>query len=282
MHVNSHSPIVINSLLNQNQLILKTSVDNNEKLRLWKIIKPILAESAHAIVLNLGVLAFLATPISIPLLTVSVVTSLGLSCLSAWRDCARRQTAISKKTENLLTATHILSRASIVDTLGLSKPNILIHEGGHFLAAKALFKGSNPKIWVKPYQGGGTSYTASNRLTFLGKIFGKGGSKMVVAGAGLAASTLFICSELAVAHKIRKTHPKLSQYMNLHAICHLFHEVIYGLTAFFASKKDLGHDLVHLWTIGKIHPAIPISLLITLPLIEMLALRHMAKSHVVP
>lgn len=270
MSINSHSPIVCNTLLNQDLAISKTKSSTDKKVawRVWQVVKPVFLESFVSVTLNLGVLSFFATPVSIPLFVASVAASLGLSVLFAWRDFSRQQKMASKETNRQLKATQLLSKGAIVNTVGLSKPNIIIHESGHFLAAKILFKESHPKIWINPFQGGGTSYTASNRLTCLGRMFGKSGSMLVTAAAGLAASTLYICSELAIAHKMQKKHPNVSQYMNLHAISHLFNEVLYGLTAFVASKKDLGHDLVRLWCTGGIHPAIPIGLLIAFPLID--------------
>lgn len=268
MLINSISNTTDNTLLNQN-LQKKLSIAHNIKtLSVWEVAKPILSESFSAIALNLGVMTFFATPVSIPILTASVVTSLVLSGLLTWRDAKRQPKNFSNITQQQLSTTQLIARGSLVNVMGLSNPNIFIHESGHFWMAKLLFKHSNPKVWVSPFQGGVTSYTASTRLTGLGQLFGKSGSMLVTAASGLVASTLFVCSELAVAHKIRKTRPNLSQYMNLHAITHLFNEVIYGLMAFVASKKDLGHDLVHLWRVGGIHPAIPICAMIALPLIE--------------
>lgn len=272
MKINLQSPTNSSLSININETI-PSSKEEAANIRVWNFVKPIFSESLYAIALNLVVIPFYATPISIPLLTISVITSLSISCLFAFRDSLQKLKEVSKQTENAMSATQILSRGAIVDNLGLSKPNILIHELGHYAAAGLCFKDPKAKIMINPYQGGGTSYTASNRLTPLGKLFGKSGSMLVNAAAGLVSSTVFICSELAIAHKIQKTHPNASQYMNLHAISHLFHEVIYGLSVFFASKQDLSHDLMRLWKVGGIHPALPIGLLIAIPLIQVIAMK---------
>lgn len=235
--------------------------------RVWEVVKRVLPEFVLSLTLNIGAMVFFATPMSIPLMNVAMIGSLALGCIFAARDLARKK-QLSDQTENQLQTVQVLSRGSIVNTVGLSGPNIWIHEGGHALAATAFFKNARAKIWVKPFHGGSTSYTASNRLTWLGSFLGKHSAMMVTAAAGLIASTVFAMCELGIAHKCQDNHPTLSQYLNLHAITYLFHEAMYGLSAFIASKQDLGHDLVRLWQVGGVHPLIPVVAIVALPLLQ--------------
>lgn len=261
----SQPPISSTDFINVISPVCKDSTPQ----RIASAVKGALPEFALSIGLNLGAMAFFATPMSIPMMSGVVIGSMALSCVFTVHDISCQKIRPSSKTKNQLEATRMLSRGSIVNTVGWSGPNLWIHELGHALSATALFKNSQAKIWVRPFQGGATSYTASNRLTAVGKLLGKHRAMMVTAAAGLAASTIFVMSELGLASKCKKSHPAISQYLNLHASAFLFNEAIYGLTAFLASKKDLGHDLVRLWQVGGVHPAIPIAVIVGLPLMQL-------------
>ena len=42
---------------------------------------------------------------------------------------------------------------------------------------------------------------------------------------------------------------------------------------FFVSHKELAHDFVSMWKFGGIHPIIPISMMVSLPLFELAILK---------
>lgn len=244
--------------------------------RVSGVMQRILPEFGMSLGINCAAMAFFATPLSIPLFSFMMIASFALSVIiishnpsrDPSRDLSRGKDGVDEVGSRQLRATQILSRASMMNTLGWSGPNIYIHESGHVVAAITFFKNPRVQMWVRPFQGGSTTYTASNRLTRIGMLLGKQRAMLVTAAAGLVASTVFVMCELGVANRYRKTNPGLSQYLNLHAVTYIFNEVVYGMTAFLASKSDLGHDLVRLWRIGGVHPLIPIVAMIALPLIQ--------------
>lgn len=148
--------------------------------------------------------------------------------------------------------------------------DVVIHEGGHALAASALYKNANPKITVMPLQGGVTTFWI-NGLTKVGKFFGEKGSRLIVAGAGPAAAVLADTIHIGVAHVIRKTHPTLSSYLKITAIISLIGHVMYALSALSIKQQMPGHDFVALW-MGGIHPVASIVAMVALPLIVKLGL----------
>lgn len=241
---------------------------NNLAKRVGMVMKRVLPELVLSLSLNFAAMAFFATPMSIPLLSLMLIGSFALGCIFGLKDSSRSKNKLSGEMEDPMRGTRILSRTSIVNTIGWSGPNLWIHESGHAISATALFKEAQVKMWVKPFQGGATTYTASHRLTQIGQWFGKSRAMLVTAAAGLAASTIFVMSELGIANKCKKSNPTISQYLKLHAFTTIFNEAVYGLTAFLASRADLGHDLVRLWRVGGIHPLIPIIAVVALPLIQ--------------
>lgn len=148
--------------------------------------------------------------------------------------------------------------------------DVVIHEGGHALAASALYKNANPQITVMPLQGGVTSFWI-NGLTKVGKFFGEKGSRLIVAGAGPAAAVLADSIQIGVAHVIKKTHPTMSRYLKVTAIFSLFGHVMYALSALSTKQQMPGHDFVALW-MGGIHPVASIVAMVALPLIVKLGL----------
>lgn len=244
----------------ENQRVSKK--DESQLLTVGSIARRIFPEIALAFSLNYAVVNFVAIPLTVPLFTLALATTLAAGCIALAYDYYRKK-GIEKER---MQAVQKLSRISIVNTVGLAGPNIVIHESGHALAASALFKNAQPLIEIDPFNGGATSYAISYGLTRWGNFLGQRQAMLVIAAAGLIASTIFALFEFGLAHKLQHSYPLLSQYLNLHGISQILNEVIYGLTAFFADKIELGHDFIYLWQMGEIHPLIPIALIIAIPL----------------
>lgn len=243
--------------------------------RAWEICRiaaKALAELAIALSLNLAVMAFFATPLTIPLFTSALAGAMvSVIVKTAW-DLYRSK----KNPEQAQAPTPILDKAadttaklSLINTVGLAGPNVAIHEAGHAAAAMAFFKDAKPEIKIFPFRGGQTSYTISNGMTKLGKLLGERGAILFGAAAGMMASTIFAMIEFGAAFGLKEKYPRISEFMNIHAVCQLLNEVVYGATAFLASRFDFSHDFVYLWRAGGIHPLIPIALIIALPLLEL-------------
>lgn len=158
-----------------------------------------------------------------------------------------------------------LGRFSLVNTLTL-KLNHYIHEWGHAGAALACFKKAEPVVIANSIFGH-TEYNISYGLTRLGTLLGKERSRLVVTASGLAMPVFCAMAELLAAHRLKR-HPKWQLLLRYHAISQLAEVFFYGLSSFYANRGKECHDFIHLWNKGGIHPIIPITLEIALPLAE--------------
>jgi hypothetical protein len=244
--------------------------------KIWSVAGKAFLEISIVLAINCAVITFIAIPMTIPILTSAlisgIVTCAVKTALELYLQRKDKEQRIKESVDNV----QHLARISLIDTIGLAGPNIAIHEVGHAAAVLTCFRNPQPEIHILPFKGGMTGYTISNGLTRLGKFLGNHHSLMFVAAGGMLASTIFALFEFAIADKIKDIYPMISQFMNYHAILQLFGEVLYGITAFVASKTDLSHDFVHLWMTGGIHPLIPIALIIALPLAEIALMKCLA------
>lgn len=238
-----------------------------------------LKELVIAFAFNLTILAFTAAPVlSIPVLTSALIGALaGVIVSTAWdiyrnnkvKDANFKQ---QLSLELIAAKTDKVAHLAIANAVGMSGPNIAIHEGGHALSAMAFFKNSKPSIEITPFVGGQTSYEISG-LTRLGRLIGEEKACLFTAAGGLLASTVFVMFEIACAHGLKDSYPTISECLNYHAMTQLMNEVIYGLTALFISHIDLAHDFVYLHQMGGIHPLVVIAVIIALPLAEICLLK---------
>lgn len=240
---------------------------SNSNQYLYQIVKPILIELGAAIAINAAVIAFFPATLSVTLITAGLVSYALPNLIYTVHAIYNGIITSEKDLDGKLRKTQLLSRLSLANIMGAAGPNLIIHEAGHALAAYNLFKNARPRFWIRYFEGGATTYTISNKLTALGSLLGKQHCILLIAAAGVIASTIFVMFEMTASRKLGRQHSILSEYMKLHAISYLFNEVCYGLTAFRASKKDLGHDFVCLWQKGGIHPLVPITAMIVLPVL---------------
>lgn len=155
------------------------------------------------------------------------------------------------------------ARLSIINTFTL-KLNHYIHEYGHALTALCTFVDSDPKVHAD-FRGGSTTYITSYGLTTLGKLLGEERSKLLIAAAGPLASVLFGSAEIALSTMVDQNHPLMAELLSDHGFVQIAETMLYGLSAFTASKMNLGHDFIFLWQYGGIHPVVPL-LIMTLAL----------------
>lgn len=225
-----------------------------------------------AIAVNFAVITFVAAPLSITLMTGIVLSTIATEIIYCAYEIYKRKNMVDNIQKSAQISSGIAT-ASIINAVGLSGPNILIHETGHALAAHATFQAAMPEISIAPFRGGATTYVISNGLTKLGKFLGRHEALLIVTAAGMAASTLFALFEFAIADRIKEVYPVISEYLTDHAIFQLLNEILYGLTAFIVSRAELSHDFICLWQCGGIHPLIPITFMIALPLLEIAVLK---------
>lgn len=227
-----------------------------------------LCELGSAIALNSLTITFFAIPLSSPLSMLLLGNLLVLSTVpviikTIW-DFFQNN---SSKDDLLMWNVQHLASISIFNDIGLAGIIPLIHELGHATSAWICFKNPKIEINVKPYQNGSTSYYIS-KLTHFGSILGKNNALLLTTAAGMMASTFFGMCEIGLAECIKEKCPTLSQCLNYHAIVQILNDIIYGLMSLLSQRTDLTNDFIRLWNLGGIHPLIPITAMIALPLLE--------------
>lgn len=143
--------------------------------------------------------------------------------------------------------------------------DLIVHEGGHALAAHILIKNPRTKITIVPTQGGQTSYRIG-ALTKIGEFFGRNKSKLIIAAAGPAAAVVTATFTLGVSLSIRKSNPELSRYLKVIAVDSIAQQAFYALSALWVSATNKGHDFLQLMA-GGIHPAVAVIAIVALPII---------------
>lgn len=147
--------------------------------------------------------------------------------------------------------------------------DLVTHEGGHALAALALYKNPRPIISLEakqPFSVGGVTSIYPQKLSSLGKKIGAKNASTIMGAAGAALSLVFSTVNIVIAHKLKKSHPRLSLYFLSAAITSIARHVIYALSALWTARKDLAHDFIRIWA-GGVHPIISAITIIALPLI---------------
>lgn len=143
----------------------------------------------------------------------------------------------------------------------------LIHESGHFVAAKMLFKGF-PKIRLIPFHGGYTQFS-SKTLTHFGSFLGYRRSifALTIAGSAIQALAASVC--LAVGLVERPSHPTLSLYLVGLSLTAFYSIADYASSALTTTSQDLAHDFIRLKTLG-LHPAVALAAIVAVPVILIL------------
>lgn len=235
----------------------------------------VFAELSLSIALNCAVMLFTATPISIPALTLIAITALiGVGVRMIFE--AQFDDNNDDFDACMPPIGEVVGRLTIVNTLGMSSLNILIHEAGHALSAWMCFIKPNIKIHLDYFVHGDTSFTVSNGLTRFGNYLGKHNAITLFRGAGLICSTVFAMTEIAAAFFVKDSCPQASLTLNCHAFSQIANDVLYGLAALTSNGFNVRNDYLALWKIGGIHPLIPMTLMIALPVIQYCALKYVA------
>lgn len=167
-----------------------------------------------------------------------------------------------------------LPQLSLMLLANISYPFFIIHEYGHFFSALACFKQTRyPNVKIKPFFKGSTGFAISHGLTLFGEKLGQKWALTFVQAAGLGSSTVCAMTEFGLSSRIKEKTPILSHLLDLHGKVQIFHDVIYGLSAFKTSRFDNSHDLKAIWDNTGINPLIPVSIAVGLPLLQKYLLR---------
>lgn len=142
---------------------------------------------------------------------------------------------------------------------------ILVHEGGHFLAAHLVYQNARPSIEIFPLKSEGATKHFPGALSKIGNIFGKTNSDLFVTIGGPLAGSLLALTDLGIAHYVKDSHRELRSYLITTAIANVAGHAIYAISALWMNKP--GHDFVKIWKVGGIHPITATVAIIALPAI---------------
>lgn len=143
----------------------------------------------------------------------------------------------------------------------------LIHETGHFCAAKLLFKGRH-QIQIIPFIGGCTKWS-TRQLTSIGLRLGYRHSILLITLAGTALALLAAGVMLIAGLTLRHSYPQASSCLAAIGLFPFLHHAEYALSALWSSPTDLGHDFVRLKTFG-IQPIAAVIAILSIPTILVL------------
>lgn len=148
---------------------------------------------------------------------------------------------------------------------------ILVHEGGHYVAATCLFD-TPAKMVLFPFDKAVTQFSL-RRLRPLGNSLGRKLSVMITTAAGAGISIVTSMFQLVAAHKCRSSHPELSRYLKMTAFFNVMNHAGYALSSFWTSlKAKPGHDFLLLQKIAGISPIVACIVIVALPLMVQLGL----------
>ena len=258
------------------------SVESDLCQRSDSVAKRIIPELGLALLATALVISFAAVSFNAFILGAGLATAIGIASIEIGYKIYKKESL--DDVSNTLDGVQHLTKASVVTTIGSAGLNVAIHESGHAVMALSCFKKANPHISMNPFGGGSTSYIIGHGLTDFGKIFGKDGARALCAAAGMMSSTLCALFEFGLAYQLKESNPALAECLTINGCMQIVQEVAYGITTFFVSHKDLGHDFIAMWKFGGIHPLIPIAMMVALPLFELAILKWLKsrdKSHLV-
>lgn len=234
--------------------------------KLHSVALPIFAKLGCALGMISAVMAFSVVPVSVSAAAMMLVGAVAATAL----ELAVRLTSSKPPTGGDLKAEGIASKASsyaVGSTVASGYTGIALHEAGHATAALACFKGADPRITINPFKGGSTSFVTSGPLTGLGQRLGLRGSMMFITAAGMLASVVTATALIVLGTRVSEEMPTMGDLMTMHGVAQIVNEVSYGISTFFLQHMTLSHDFYRLWVIGGIHPAIPLAVLITVPIV---------------
>jgi hypothetical protein len=242
--------------------------ESKVRQRIRQIAVPIFKKLALAFTLSATLISFGIRPFSVMLLagaSAAILVDAGVRFLAT--------RTLFGDNLSMLRRFNQLADLIFVNLLGLAGPSFVIHELGHALAAELLLKDPRPHVQFQPFVGGATSFNPRNGLSALGEILGQRGTILAITAAGLMASTLCAMAEFAVAFFTDETNPTLAEFLRSHGVCQILNEVCYGLSTFVVDANNLSHDFLRLYKVGRIHPLVPMALMILFPVVEVLILR---------
>ncbi len=149
---------------------------------------------------------------------------------------------------------------------------VLIHELGHFIAMKILFKNNHPVINDIPFIGGNTLFNGNIAdLSEIGTQLGQKNAWLVTVAAGPALIQLVSTIQLIASQFLIPKYPKIGYYVFWSGLVGVFGTATYALTAAFTSKLNspIPNDFTVLHQNLGLHPAAMAAGSLAIPLILM-------------
>lgn len=249
------------------------------------VAKKALKELAVMLVISAVTLYFTAAPIGAFILLADIITVVAINALI-------RYVLETYKNHEIIKNNPVFRylAPALYCMFDMKTRDVVVHEGGgHALSAVVLYQLKSPpkievfpgnpilKMPLKAQAGGGVTRVFIKGYTAAGKFFGPVKSQIIFAAAGAASSIFCAVFHIILAHKVRKTKPELSRYLNMTAVTSIANHTFYALSAIGNKTKNYSHDFVRLAMLG-VNPLICAIVIVAIPVIVKLGLNYISTS----
>ncbi|KIC73860.1 hypothetical protein DB42_BP00410 [Neochlamydia sp. EPS4] len=243
-----------------------------------EIVKKSLLELAIALSFTGLACLFVATPLGMATLLLSTIASLAITTLLrlARAYCIFRvfqlkhstsRKAVEKKTQftSWVGFINALIPTAFRQLVDANTREVIVHEGGHALAAKILIKNPLVNVSITPFNGGQTTYYVRS-LTTIGQYIGRANSELLIVAAGPALAVLAATAGYSASLALSKSHPELSRYLKTATLSTISQHFLYALSALWTTTSIQKHDFVNLMAAG-LSPIVAAISIVALPIL---------------
>lgn len=243
-----------------------------------EIVKKTFIELAVSLLFVGAACFFVATPIGMITLLVCAVAAIAINVLirSIGAYCMYRLLQLKNETsvkaqekkilfEKMFNFMNYMAPITFSTLVDDQTRELIVHEGGHALAANILIKDPRAQITIDPMKGGKTTYYVG-ALTKVGEFFGRANSKLIIAAAGPALSVITATIGFGASLALRKSNPELSRYLQVVSIGSIAQNVFYAFSALWTAVSQKGHDFLQLMA-GGLHPIAAVVSIVALPIL---------------
>lgn len=127
--------------------------------------------------------------------------------------------------------------------------DMLIHEAGHALAAKAVYENVHPAIAIEPFHDSHT-YFNIDKLTEFGEAIGAKNSYLTAIAAGPGLSLGISAILLTSSYALDKKYPELSKYLFFTSLINIANHALYALSTIWASSAQVSKEITSFYIYG--------------------------------
>lgn len=171
---------------------------------------------------------------------------------------------VVKRTVTNLKLADIIS-ANLFAFLAGSHLQMILHELGHALASRIVFKNPQPRVKIEPFVAGNTKYNTTE-LTWVGKRLGRIRALALSVIAGPGAAWFMSSMAMLIGRVTEGRCPKLAAYLIAYGRSDLFAHAFYAFNAHFSSSARRSHDFFLLSKVG-LPPSVFGVILVATPLL---------------